>query len=202
MADRVIACAAYLGGTPARRVATRARYRDTDISRRLPLRRIFGEVADEKTTSYTTPFGQEYDRRNAHLDALPGRRYRDWFESLNRASLVFSGNSRELEKHLTQFVGSPMFVSELPEGFGSEAARLLHNYLSALATLRDIQRGIHRRVWPDLHAPGTDDKRTKWEVEVWAPKIEELFGSHRLPCRLAELLAALRHPGHADGNQL
>ena len=61
-----------------------------------------------------------------------------------------------------------MFVSELPDDFASEAARLLHNYLAALTTLRDVQRGIHRRIWPELHAPGTDDKRTKWEVEVWA----------------------------------
>jgi hypothetical protein len=82
---------------------------------------------DDATTSSTTPFGREYDRRNAHLEALPGRVYRDWFESLNRASQVFGGNSRALEKHLTQFVGTSMFVSELPDGFGSEAARLLHN---------------------------------------------------------------------------
>ena len=88
---------------------------------------------------------------------------------------MFGGNSRELEKHLTQFVGKPTFVNELPEDFGFEAARLLHNYLAALSTLRDVQRGIHRRVWPERHAPGSDDKRTKWEVEVWTPKIEEFF---------------------------
>jgi hypothetical protein len=32
-------------------------------------------------------------------------------------------------------------------------------------------------VWPELNAPGTDDKRTtKWEAEVWTPKVNELFG--------------------------
>ena len=129
------------------------------------------------TTNYKTPFGQELDRRNAHLDALPGRIYRDWFESLNRASQVFSGNSSELQRHLTQFVGTPKFVSELPDDFAQEAVRLLHNYLAALSTLRDVQRGIHRKIWPERFAPDKpDDKRTKWEVEVWAPKVDDLFG--------------------------
>ncbi len=128
------------------------------------------------TTSYTTSFGQEFDRRNAHLDALPGRIYRDWFDSLNRASKVFSGNSGELEQHLTRFVGTPKFVSELPDEFAETAARLLHNYLTALSTLRDVQRGIHRKIWPERFAPDNpDDKRTKWEVDVWTPKVDKLF---------------------------
>jgi hypothetical protein len=117
------------------------------------------------------------DQRNAHLDALPGRVYRDWFEALNRASRVYGGNAAELDKHVQQFVGRPVFVSELPEEFGFETARLLHNYLAALASLRDVQRVIHRRVWPTLKAPDSDDKRTtKWEAEVWTPKINDLFG--------------------------
>lgn len=129
------------------------------------------------TTTYTTPFGRDLDRRNAHLDALPGRIYRDWLDSLNRASKVFSDNSSELEQHLTQFVGTPKFVSELPDDFAEEAARLLHNYLAALSTFRDVQRGIHRKVWSERFAPDNpDDKRTKWEVEAWAPKVDELFG--------------------------
>ncbi|SHQ49441.1 Uncharacterised protein [Mycobacteroides abscessus subsp. bolletii] len=128
---------------------------------------------DNETTQ--TPFGRMVDSRNAHLEALPGKVFRDWFEQLNRASGVFAGNSVELEKHFTQFVGTQMFVSELPDDFGTEAARLLHNYLAALATLRDVMRGIHRRVWPECQAPGTDDKRTKWEVEVWTPKVDELL---------------------------
>jgi hypothetical protein len=28
------------------------------------------------------------DQRNAHLDALPGRAHRNWFETFNRASRV------------------------------------------------------------------------------------------------------------------
>jgi hypothetical protein len=100
---------------------------------------------DAQTTSYQTPFGREMDRRNAYRDGLPGRKYRDWFEALNRASRVYGGNSAELDRHFQQFVGTPMFVSEFPEDFGFEAARLLHNYLAGLASLRDVQKGNSRR---------------------------------------------------------
>jgi hypothetical protein len=74
--------------------------------------------ADDGGTTIKTPFGEEVDRREAHLDALPGKLYHEWFESLNRASKVFSGNTSELEKHLNKFVGTPMFVNELPDNFG------------------------------------------------------------------------------------
>jgi hypothetical protein len=141
-----------------------------------PDARNFGCVAEEQTTSYKTPWGEMMDRRNAHLDALPGKVYREWFEALNRASRVFGDNGVELNDHFQQFLGTPMFVSELPDDFGFKAARLLHNYLAAMTTFRDVQRSIHRKVWPDPYAPGTEDKRTKWEVETWTPKITELFG--------------------------
>jgi hypothetical protein len=130
--------------------------------------------ADECGTTIKTPFGKEVDRREAHLDALPGKLYHEWFESLNRASKVFSGNTSELEKHLNKFVGTPMFVKELPDDFGDQAARLLHNYLAALATLRDTQRTIHHKLWPD--PDDKDPNRTKWEVKVWDPKRKELYG--------------------------
>jgi hypothetical protein len=129
---------------------------------------------DDEQIGWTTPFGEEMAARNAHLDALPGRAYRDWFESLNRASMVLSGNSAQIEDHLGQFVHSPMFVSELPDDFAAEAARLLHNYLASIATLRDVQRVIHRKIWPDRRQPS--DQQTIWETSVWSPKIAELFG--------------------------
>ncbi|MGH3525313.1 MAG: hypothetical protein ACRDU4_21430, partial [Mycobacterium sp.] len=73
------------------------------------------------------------------------------------------------------------FVSELPDDFADEAARLLHNYLAALSSLRDVMRGIHRKVWPERFAPDDPaEKRTKREVEVWTPKVEELFGDPRV----------------------
>jgi hypothetical protein len=60
------------------------------------------------------------------------------------ASNVFSDNTTELMNHLTKFVGTMLHVNELPDDFDVEANRLLHNYLAALATLRDVQRAIHR----------------------------------------------------------
>jgi len=121
---------------------------------------------DSNETTYRSQFGIEVERREAHLAALPGSVYREWFESLNRASKVFSGNSSELEKHLTKFVGTPTFVGEWSDDFGDESARLLHNYLAALATLRDTQRSIHHKLWPE----------PRWEVTVWDPKRKKLYG--------------------------
>jgi hypothetical protein len=129
---------------------------------------------DDDATTIKTPFGIEVDSREAHLAALPGKEYHEWFESLNRASKVFIGNTSELEKHLTKFVGTPKFVSELPDEFGDEATRLLHNYLAALATLRDTQRTIHHKLWPDPDEK--DPNRTRWEVKVWDPKRKQLYG--------------------------
>ena len=133
-------------------------------------------------------FATELPRRQEHLDGLPGRVFHEWCESLNRAARLFSRNSEELRDHLTQFVGKPIFVTELPEGFDSEAARLLVNYLAALAGLRDAQRVVHRRLWPEREEEDracemcgrSDPKRTKWEVEIWDPKREELLGDQRI----------------------
>ena len=94
--------------------------------------------------------------------------YREWFESLNRASKVFDGNSSEFTNDLAKFVGRPTFVTELPDDFSDESARLLHNYLAALATLRDTQRSIHHKLWPV--PDDSDPNRTRWEVTVWDPK--------------------------------
>lgn len=92
--------------------------------------------------------------RQAHLDQLPGKRYYEWGESLNRAAKLFSRNTQELLKHLAAFISQPTFVNELPEGYEAEAARLLLNYLAALAGLRDAQRVIHRKLWPDPGGEG------------------------------------------------
>lgn len=79
----------------------------------------------EETTTYRSPFGGEVDMRESHLAALPGKPYHEWFESLNRASKVFSDNTLELMNHLTNFVGTMVHVNELPDGFDVEANRLL-----------------------------------------------------------------------------
>jgi len=138
---------------------------------------------DNATTVRTvrSPFGIEVDRRESHLSSLPGKRYQDWFRSLDRAAQVFSGNSSDLEAHFKTFVGTPTFATELSDDFGDTAARLLHNYLAALGTLRDAQRAVHHRIWPARYSPDDPrddpkDKRTIWETEIWAPKVAELFG--------------------------
>jgi hypothetical protein len=134
-------------------------------------------MTDESTTTHRSPFGIEIDRRESHLAALPGKLFYDWFESLKRATQVFNGNTVELQRHLTQFVGTMMHVHELPHDFDVEANRLLHNYVAAMATLRDIQRSIHRQLWPEKFAPDDpEDNRTRWQVEVWEPKTAEQFG--------------------------
>ncbi len=79
----------------------------------------------EETTTYRSPFGVEVDMRESHLAALLGKPYHEWFESLNRASKVFSDNTLELMNHLTNFVGTMVHVNELPDGFDVEANRLL-----------------------------------------------------------------------------
>lgn len=133
---------------------------------------------DEEVTSVRTPFGREVDAREAHLNTLPGKVFSEYLDSLNRASNVFTVNSSELEAHLRRFVGTTVNASELPDDFDHEVNRLLHNYLASLATLRDVQRMVHRKVWTERHAPDSkDDKRTLWEVNVWEPKRDELFAS-------------------------
>ncbi len=129
------------------------------------------------SVSYKSPFGMEVDRRESHLSALPGKVYSEYLDSINRASKVFSCNGGELESHLRLFLGTPTHVDELPEGFGDEVNRLLHNYLAALASLRDVQRMVHRKLWPARYVPESKQNlRTVWEVEVWEPKREASFG--------------------------
>jgi hypothetical protein len=134
-------------------------------------------------------FATEMPWRRTYLDGLPGKVYYEWGESLNRAAKLFSKNSEELRDHVMQFVGKPVSVTELPQGYDSEAARLLINYLAALAGMRDAQRVVHHRLWPDLQEEEKpacetcgrrDPKRTKWEVAVWDPKREELLGDERI----------------------
>jgi hypothetical protein len=58
--------------------------------------------ADESTgTTHYSPFGREVRAREVHLAALLGKVPAEWFDSLNRASQVFSGNSLEFVRHLS-----------------------------------------------------------------------------------------------------
>jgi hypothetical protein len=126
--------------------------------------------------------------RQEHLDALPGKTYYEWLDSLNRASMLFVRNSADLVGHLNKFVGTSVYVMDLPSGFDFEAGRLLLNYLAALASLRDVQRMVHHKLWPEreekAHACDTcgrsNSTRTKWESEIWDPKLDELLGDQRV----------------------
>jgi hypothetical protein len=59
-------------------------------------------------------FETEFPTRRTHLDALPGKLYFDWAESLNRAAKLFGANTAELRLHLVQFAGQPTCVDKLP----------------------------------------------------------------------------------------
>ncbi|WP_018178506.1 hypothetical protein [Jongsikchunia kroppenstedtii] len=125
-------------------------------------------------------WAEERERRLEYLDELPGKDHHERFETLNRTSKLFSANGQELHNHLATFVGTPKHVRDLPDDFEDEAIRLLHNYIASVATLRDIQRATHRKVWPtripEAERNGKDDHRTIWEVQVYTPKVTDMFG--------------------------
>lgn len=55
--------------------------------------------------------------------------------------------------------------------------RLLHNYLASVGSLRDVQRGIHRRLWPERVEPDNPkNQKTVWEVSVYNPRTKFMFG--------------------------
>jgi len=141
---------------------------------------------DRESTTHRSPYGIEIDRREALLAALPGKQAYEWFESLKRAVQVFNDNTADLRDHLNRFVGTTTHVNDLPGDFDDKANTLLHNYLTAMATLRDVQRSIHRQLWPEPYEEDEDrvcptcrkgePKRTKWQVESWEPMVAKTFG--------------------------
>lgn len=112
-------------------------------------------------------------RRKALVQTMPGFPMTEHFEALNRASQVFGGNSLELLRQVSTFVGTDAMAGNLGNDFEAELVRLLHNYLASVGSLRDAQRTIHRKVWTDRN----DDKKSAWEVEVYNPKTAETFSS-------------------------
>ncbi|WP_147378909.1 hypothetical protein [Mycobacteroides abscessus] len=125
-------------------------------------------------------WAEEREKRLRHLDGLPGKLHHERFEVLNRASRLFSSNGVELSNHIGRFVGTTEYSSNLPDEFEHEAVRFFHNYIASVATLRDMQRTTHRKLWPE-RIPEEDrrdefDRRTVWEVEVYEAKVAELFG--------------------------
>ncbi|WP_280416479.1 hypothetical protein [Nocardia carnea] len=127
---------------------------------------------------WTSPVSVEQQRREALLAQLPGKEHHERFDGLNRASQVFSGNGEELSGLLRRFVGTELHVQHLPDGYDVEIMRRFHNYVASVATLRDVQRTAHRKLWPERISPGDpQNQKTVWEVETYSPKVEELFGS-------------------------
>ncbi|MBF6335875.1 hypothetical protein IU450_08250 [Nocardia abscessus] len=130
--------------------------------------------------SWKANWAVEREERLAHLAELPGKEHHERLEALNRVSRLFSTNGTELSDHIGTFVGTDRHVNELPDEFEHEAVRLFHNYVASVATLRDVQRSTHRKVWPerlpDEQRRDRNDSRTIWEVSTYEPKVTELFG--------------------------
>lgn len=125
----------------------------------------------------------EIERRKRHLESLPGSRYQELQESLDRAVFAYTSNVKSLIETAVRYM-STMDDSDLGEHFKYKFATDLFNYLAAIGTLRDIQRVVHRRVWPmQKPAPtstgGKGDKTSatpsEWEVNTYGPKLKETF---------------------------
>lgn len=135
-------------------------------------------------TSWTAAWSVEKSDREERLDRLPGKQHHERFETLNRASELFSGNLLEFKNHLGKFLDTDVQASELPKWYESETIRLFHNYLASVATLKDMQRATHKVVWPERLPPeersDPKDQRTVWEAAVYGDKTKEVFGDDDL----------------------
>ncbi|MBF6217781.1 hypothetical protein IU479_06625 [Nocardia abscessus] len=157
--------------------------------------------------SWKANWAVEREERLAHLAELPGKEHHERLEALNRVSRLFSTNGTELSDHIGTFVGTDRHVNELPDEFEHEAVRLFHNYVASVATLRDVQRSTHRKVWPerlpDEQRRDRNDSRTIWEVSTYEPKVTELFGvDDQVPVRPPELHGALLGTDDVDRDDL
>ena len=121
------------------------------------------DVAAEEV--YESTFGIEMDRRKAHIEALPGARFKEDLEALNRASYVFGTNGQELADHVRRFVDSPLNVRSLNDEYVNELVRLLHNYLTSVSSLIDAQRVVVRHCWPNEEDPERVDFQSEYDKE-------------------------------------
>ncbi|WP_280257712.1 hypothetical protein [Nocardia abscessus] len=126
----------------------------------------------------------EKARRLAHLEALPGFRAREHEESLDRAVFSFNLNAKALIASAARYM-STVNDEELGEHFNYEFANALFNFLASVGTLRDVQRVVHRKIWPmrpsessTCEACGKGQKnpiRSEWEEKHYAPKLAATF---------------------------
>lgn len=80
-----------------------------------------------------SPFGEEMDKRKAHLEALPAWQLREDLEALKRCFYVFNTNANELATHVASFLKSSQIAEETSDGYVDELVRRLHNYLGHIA---------------------------------------------------------------------
>lgn len=115
-----------------------------------------GEAPEDGTTE-RSDFGVEMEARKAHIEALPGARFKEDLEALNRASYVLSYNGQELVGHVEKFVSSNLNAQNLADVYVNELVRFLHNYLTSVSSLIDAQRVIIRHIWPSEADPDRID---------------------------------------------
>jgi hypothetical protein len=149
----------------------------------LKLRLSSREAAEEKRMNSVEV---ERDRRVAHLEALPGHRAREYEESLDRAVFSFNLNATALITLAAQYVTS-VNDDELSEHSNYRLANALFNFLASAGTLREVQRVVHRKMWPMRQAEPTvcdschktlkGQRPSVWEEEVYGPKLKETFGN-------------------------
>lgn len=138
--------------------------------------------------SPTSDFGTEFEKRKAHLDALPAAQLRDDLDALKRCFYVFNRNANELATHVAAFVMSPQIAGETTDGYVDELVRRLHNYLTSVTSLIDSQRVVMRHRWPQAGSTATtevcnacgrplpsEDGRSDFERNDYAKKMADTF---------------------------
>lgn len=148
------------------------------------VRRMTDEVPNENETLI-----DELNRRRELIEASTGYESGRHREALSRAFRVFSENLGELKLHVKKFVDTEEMPDSLGEKYESELVRLFHNFLASIGTLRDVQRTVHRKLWPEKPeedpsenqgdscscGKNTNNKKTAWELAVWDPKVKEFY---------------------------
>ena len=131
-------------------------------------------------------FGEEMDKRRAHLEALPAYQLREDLEALERSFYIFNTNAMELASHVGRFLASTQLSQQLSDNYVNELVRLLHNYLTSVTSLIDSQRVVMRHRWPYKRAnagicdscgrsmPSKDDL-PEFEANEYAEKLATTF---------------------------
>ena len=132
-------------------------------------------------------FGEEMDKRTAHLEALPASQLREDLEALERSVHIFNTNATELATHVGRFLASTQLSQQLSDHYVNELVRLLHNYLTSVTSLIDSQRVITRHRWPRTRGGNvgicpactrplpSKDELSEFEAKDYAEKMANTF---------------------------